>query len=89
MRTWFHQNGDLKKTYKRCVDFGIYFAKTTKQCLILESNLILKDDICAILRNQRIVGQLLYAVCIQPLIKAISQEKAPKLSEGTHVQNLV
>ena len=84
MREWFHPNGDLKETYKRCVDFGTYFAKTAQRCPILESNPILKDEICAILRNKRKAGQPLYAVCIQPLIKAIIQEKAPELLASMH-----
>jgi hypothetical protein len=84
MRDWFHPNGDLKEIYKRCVDFGTYFAKTAQRCPILESNPILKEEICAIIRNQRKVGQPLYAVCIQPLAKAIIQEKPPELLEGTH-----
>ena len=74
----------MKETYKRCVDFGTYFVKTAQHCPILESNPILKDEICAILRNQRKADQHLYAICIQPLIKAIIQEKAPELLAGMH-----
>jgi hypothetical protein len=77
MREWFHPNGDLSDTYKCCADFGTYFAKTAQRCPILESNSILKDEICAILRNQKKTCQPLYAVCIQSFIKAIIQDKTP------------
>ena len=77
-------NKNLKKTYKRCIDFGTYFAKIAQHYSILESNIILKDENCAILRNHRKAGQPLYAVCIQSLINVIIQEKAPKFLEGTH-----
>jgi hypothetical protein len=40
MREWFHPNRDLSDTYKLCVDFGTYFAKTAQRCPILEFNLI-------------------------------------------------
>ena len=89
MREWFHPNGHLKDTYECCVDFGTYFAKTVQRCPILESNIILKDEICAILKNQRKLGQHLYAVCIQPLIKAIIQKKASEFLENTHKTSLV
>lgn len=77
MREWFHLKGDSKETYKRCVDVGTYFVKNVQRCSILESHPIPKDETCGILRNERKAIQPLYAVCIQSLIKAIIQEKAP------------
>ena len=84
MREWFYPNGDLKDTYKRCVEFGIYFAKCAQYCPILDSHPLLKEEICVILKKMRKAGQPLYAVCIQPLIKAIILDKAPHILEGTH-----
>ena len=78
IRDWFHSNGKLKDTYKRCIEFGTYFAKYAQQCLVLESHLALKEKICTVLKKTRMAGQPLYAVCIQPLIKTII------LDIGTH-----
>ena len=30
MRDWFHLNGELKDKYKKCVEFGTYFAKSAQ-----------------------------------------------------------
>ena len=62
LREWFHPNENLKETYKCCVNFGTYFAKTAQHYPILKSRPILKEEICVILRNQRKVGQNLYVV---------------------------
>ena len=84
MRKWFHSNGDLKNTYKRCVEFNTYFVKSAQHCPILDSHPLLKEEICAILKKMRKTGQPLYAVCIQPLVKAIIIDKALHILEGTH-----
>ena len=84
MRDWFYSNGELKDTYKRCVEFGTYFAKSVQHCPVLESHPALKEEICTVLKKMRMVGQPLYAICIQPLIKAIILDKAPQILEGTH-----
>jgi hypothetical protein len=84
MRDWFHSNGELKDTYKRCVEFGTYFAKSAQHCPVLESHIALKEEICTILKKMRMARQPLYAVCIQPLLKAIILNKAPQILEGTH-----
>ena len=51
---------------------------------MLESHPALKEEICTVLKKMRMAGQPLYAVCIQPLIKAIILDKAPQILEGTH-----
>ena len=84
MRDWFHPNGDLKDTYKRCVKFSTYFSKSAQHCPVLESYPALKEEICSVLKKMRTAGQPLYAVCIQPIIRAIILEKAPQILEGTH-----
>ena len=84
MRDWFYSNGELKDTYKRCVEFGTYFAKSAQHCPVLESHPALKEEICTVLKKMMMVGQPLYAICIQPLIKAIILDKAPQILEGTH-----
>ena len=66
------------------MEFGTYFAKSAQHCPILDSHPLLKKEICTILKKMRKVGQPLYAVCIQPLIKAIILDKAPHILEGTH-----
>jgi len=82
MYEWFHPNGDLKENYKRCVEFGTYLAKPKQNCPILMDYPLLKKEICTVLCKQREVGQLLYAVCIQPLIKAIISKREPQLLEN-------
>lgn len=67
MWEWFLPNGDSKESYKHCVDFGTYSAITAQHCPILD--LIQLWIFCDILRNQRNVDYLLYAICIQPLIR--------------------
>ena len=84
MRDWFHPYGELKDTYKRCVEFNIYFAKYAQHCPVLESHPALKEEICIVLKKMRMARQPLYAVCIQPLIKAIIIDKAPHILEDTH-----
>ena len=71
-------------TYKRCIEFDTFFAKFTQHCPVLESHLALKEEICKVLKKMKMAGQPLYAVCIQPLIKAIILDKAPYILEGTH-----
>jgi enhancing lycopene biosynthesis protein 2 len=66
------------------VEFGTYFVKSAQHCPILASHPLLKEEICTILKKMRNTGQPLYAVCIQPLIKAIIFDKAPHIFEGTH-----
>ena len=87
MWKWFHWNGDLKETCKCCVNFDMYFAKSAQRYSILECHSVMKEEICAILRNQRKACQPLYVVCIQPPMKAIIQEK-PKFLRR-HAQNLI
>jgi len=53
--------------------------------LFLASHLYIKDYIISILKKQRVAGQLLYTICIQPLIKAIILEKAPQLLQSNHM----
>ena len=84
MRDWFYPNGELKDTYKRCVEFDTYFAKYAQYCLLLESHPALKEEICIVLKKMSMARQPLYAICIQPLIKAIIIDKAPQILEGTH-----
>ena len=64
MREWFHLYKELKETYERSINFDTYFAKSAQHCSILESHPVLRDEICAILKNQRKVEQPLYAICI-------------------------
>ena len=53
MREWFHPNGELKDTYKRCVEFDTYFVKSAQHCPILDSRPLLKEEICTILKKMR------------------------------------
>ena len=69
MRDWFHPNGKLKDTYKRCVEFDTYFTKFTKHCPMLEFHSALKEKIYTVLKKMRMTEQPLYAVCIQQLFK--------------------
>jgi hypothetical protein len=64
MRDWFHSNGELKDTYKICIEFGTNFAKSAQHCPMLESHHALKEEICTILKKMRMTKQPLYAVCI-------------------------
>ena len=84
MREWFHPNGNLKNTCKHCVEFGTYFVKSTQHCSILDSHVLLKEEICTILKKMRKGGQPLYTVCIHSLINAIILNKVPHIFEGTH-----
>ena len=81
MYEWFCPNGDLKPNYKRCVELGNYFAKSKQHCSVLADYLLLKDELCEVLKKQRAAGQPLYAVCIQPLIKTIINKREPHLLE--------
>jgi hypothetical protein len=51
MNGWFHSNGDLKDSIKRCVELGTYFAKSSQHCLVLASYPELKNEICEVLRK--------------------------------------
>jgi hypothetical protein len=66
------------------VEFDTYFAKSAQFFPILVFHHFLKEEICAILKKMRKTWQSLYAVCIQPLIKAIILDKTPHILEGTH-----
>jgi hypothetical protein len=79
MNGWFHSNGDLKDSIKRCVKLGTYFAKSLQHCPIFASYLELKNEICEVLRKQRAARQPLYGSCIQGLIKTIITLREPQL----------
>ena len=83
MYGWFHLNGVLKDNIKRCVELNTYFAKSTQHCPILASYPLLKEKICEVLRKQMIVGQPLYGVYIQGIIKAIISKRQPRLLEDS------
>jgi hypothetical protein len=82
MSGWFHSNGDLKDSIKRCVELGTYFAKSSQHCPILASYPELKNEICEVLRKQRAAGQPLYGSCIQGLIKTIITLREPQLLQN-------
>jgi hypothetical protein len=82
MSGWFHSNGDLKDSIKRCVELGTYFAKSSQHCPILASYHEVKNEICEVLRKQRVVGQPLYGSCIQGLIKTIITLREPQLLQN-------
>jgi hypothetical protein len=79
MNGWFHSNGDLKDSIKRCVELGTYFAKSSQHCPVLASYPKLKNEICEVLRKQRATSQPLYGSCIQGLIKTIVTLREPQL----------
>ena len=81
MYGWFHSNGVLKDNIKRCIEFDTYFAKSTQYCPILASCSLLKEEICEVLKKQRIVGQPLYRVCIQGIIKTIISKQQSHMLE--------
>jgi hypothetical protein len=83
MYEWFHPTGELKVDYKGCIELGNYFARSKQHCLISGDHLELKDEICKVLKRQRIAKQPLYAVCIQPLIKSIILKHQPQLLESS------
>jgi hypothetical protein len=77
LHTWIYPNRELKDNYKKCVEFGGYFAKAPQHCPILAPFPLLKEEICKVLKKQREAGQPLFAICIQPLIRAIINKRHP------------
>ena len=63
------------------MELGTYIDKASQHCPILGDYLVLKDEICNVLRKQRANGQPLSTVIIQPLIKALIQKREPQLLE--------
>jgi hypothetical protein len=63
---------------KHCIELGEvptippYFSRPS----------VLKDEICKVLKKQRTIGQPLYVVCIQSLIKATIINCQPQLLES-------
>ena len=78
-------------TYKRCINFDIYFSKSRPSCQILESHLDFQGwGFCFIFKNQRrgkcLCSTFVFRECTQPCIKVVMHEKAAsKLLEGTHM----
>jgi hypothetical protein len=83
LHTWFYPDGKLKDNYKKCVEFGSYFAKAPQHCPVLALFPLLKEEICEVLKKQRDAGQPLYAICIQPLIRAIINKRHPELLQDS------
>jgi hypothetical protein len=83
MTGWFHFDGTLKDSIKRCVELGNYFAKSAHHCPILAPFPDLKKEICEVLSKQRAAGQPLYLSGIQTLIKAIIKQRQPQLLEDS------
>ncbi len=81
---WFHPTGELEENYKRYVKLGTTFA-SAQHSPILDAHLVLKEEICEVLKKHRPARQLLSVVCIRPLIKAIILKQAPHLLKKTHM----
>lgn len=81
---WFHPNGELEENYKRYVGLGTTFA-SAQHSPILDAQLVLKEEICEVLKKHRAARQPLSVVCIQPVIKAIILKRAPHLLKRTHM----
>ena len=60
MNGWFYSNEILKDNIKRCFKLDTYFTKSIQHCSILASYHLLNEEICEVLKKQRIVGQPLY-----------------------------
>ncbi len=75
---WFRPTGELEEYYKRYVKLGTTFA-SAQHSPILDAHLVLKEEICEVLKKHRPARQPLSVVCIWPLIKAIILKQAPHL----------
>ncbi len=61
---WFYPNGELEENYKRYVGLGTTFA-SAQHSPILDAQLVLKEEICEVLKKHRAARQPLSVVCIQ------------------------
>jgi hypothetical protein len=84
MNGWFHSDGTLRDTIKRCVELGTYLTRSTQHCPILTSYPHLKKELCDVLKKQREAGQSLYGTCIQALIKALITLREPHLLQDSN-----